>query len=270
MGLLGSAPDAPRPYNFSYLAEELVTTGLPYRIGDLTLVDDLTPADWLVEGLRTFAVNVNSLVPAGFAAYARVLHPAYKRDGEAEVPVSWHEIASAKGRVLHPEVQFESVVGVERYSQSGDPWLWDTEPDVGELPAELAVKLTSVLARYTATPKDCWFAVWDGRGDVEFPPFVAPTFHLPGRDYFLLSGPIIAAAQSVSKHVGHRSANLWWPTDKAWCVATEIDLDSTYVGASVKCVNELLGVPGLEVLVARAEDGTDASSDHINPDPRRA
>jgi hypothetical protein len=53
---------------------------------------------------------------------------------------------------------------------------------------------------------------------------------------------------------------LWWPNDRAWCVATGIDLDSTYVGASRQGVARLLAKPALEVVPARIDDslGEDA------------
>jgi hypothetical protein len=51
----------------------------------------------MVAGLRGFAESVLSVVPAGFEAYARIFHPAYR--GEPPVPVLWREIASASGRV---------------------------------------------------------------------------------------------------------------------------------------------------------------------------
>jgi hypothetical protein len=64
-----------------------------------------------------------------------------------------------------------------------------------------------------------------------------------------------------------RSANLWWPDDHAWIVATEVDLNSTYVGGSSACVADLLDNPGLEVLSATAMDGITAYSDGVNPVP---
>ena len=55
----------------------------------LTLSSDLSPADWIVESLTTFAESVESFVPSGFAAYVRIFHPARLRGR----PVAWAEIA---------------------------------------------------------------------------------------------------------------------------------------------------------------------------------
>ena len=40
--------------------------------------------------------------------------------------------------------------------------------------------------------------------------------------------------------------NLWWPEDRAWIVATEIDFMETYIGGSAECINQLLSGPDLE------------------------
>jgi hypothetical protein len=37
-----------------------------------------------------------------------------------------------------------------------------------------------------------------------------------------------------------QSANLWWPEDRSWCVATEIDFTWTYVGGDTAVVQELV------------------------------
>lgn len=96
-----------------------------------------------------------------------------------------------------------------------------------------------------------------------------PRFQVPGRGYFLLEGPLDAAGE-----LGHRprpdvffpqSPNIFWPEDRAWCVATEIDLDSTYVGGSNALVDALLGEPGLEAWRVQATDGIGHASDRINP-----
>jgi hypothetical protein len=57
---------------------------------------------------------------------------------------------------------------------------------------------------------------------------------------------------------------LWWPEDHAWCVATEIDLDSTYLGASLACVEELLANTELEAMPLDVTAGITADSDPLN------
>lgn len=60
-----------------------------------------------------------------------------------------------------------------------------------------------------------------------------PRLHLPGRDYIVLRGPLAGAPDAgrglTPTATGRIGPNLWWPDDRAWVVASEIDLDSDTV-----------------------------------------
>jgi hypothetical protein len=108
--------------------------------------------------------------------------------------------------------------------------------------------------------------MWHGRGDLDQAFHNQPTFPLPHRKYHLAHGPLAAVTQSVATHpLPHLSANLWWADDHAWCVATEIDLDSTYLGASEACIEELVANSELEVVPLSVTAGITAHSDTLNP-----
>lgn len=62
-----------------------------------------------------------------------------------------------------------------------------------------------------------------------------------------------------------QSANLWWPEDCAWCVHTEIDLNTTYIGGSQKMIDALVAQPGLETYQLEPTD--EVVSDTVNPTP---
>jgi hypothetical protein len=62
---------------------------------------------------------------------------------------------------------------------------------------------------------------------------------------------------------------VWWPDDRAWCVETEVDLESTYVGGTRACIAELVGHPDLEAVTAQPADGVTWVSDQVNPAPAR-
>jgi hypothetical protein len=261
----------------------------------LEYVDDIAPAAWIAERLHPFAQDAGSIVPPGFEAYARVFHPAVRRVGDVELPVRWREVADANLRVHHPRMQFGALVARVGTStvaqhQSG---LFDRWPRTGTLRLEDARALTDVLARYTTTPDRCWFAAWEGFGSLSdgsmaihslngatpepMPPDVYrekpaehPTFRLPHRGYYIAKGPLEAALETVYGATwAYQSASIWWPDDRAWCVATEIDFDWTYVGGSQECVAAVLGSPDLEALPARLSDGVTYASDPINPTPVR-
>ena len=81
------------------------------------------------------------------------------------------------------------------------------------------------------------------------------------REYFLSSGPIEDAARFESE-----PPTIWWPDDRAWCVASEIDLLATYVGGSATCIERLLGTSDLEVLPVSVDYRVDAEADELNRD----
>lgn len=256
----------------------------------LEYVEDLTPARWIAERLHPFAQDAGAIIPPGFEAYARIFHPATRQFGQVRMPVTWREIADANLRVHHPEMQFGALValvGTPSVAQQ-QPGLFDGWPQTGSLPLDLATVLVGLLAGHTSTPDLCWFAAWEGWGDPIFltvggsgdasvaPPEVVviarpkrhPTFKLPGRGYYVARAPLTAALDTVYGVASHyQSASIWWPDDRAWCVATEVDLDWTYVGGSTQCIAAILGSPDLEALPARLSDGVSYASDPINPTP---
>jgi hypothetical protein len=231
---------------------------------------DARAAEWVVAGLRGFGESVLSLVPACFSEYLRVFHPAYRGAGSDRVGVAWAEIASANGMRMHGGVQLGAITGSERYEWEGQPGVFDQPPETGNLPRELLDLLPDVLARHTSTPGTCYFAVWDGVGGL--PPEVrsAPTFSVPERTYHLLTGPVEVVrelADALQKYPSGApwSPNLWWPHDHAWCVATEVDLKTTYIGADRLCAQELISLPGVEAAAVSPDLGIDWLSDTLNP-----
>ena len=176
--------------------------------------------EWLRRSVVTFGVDVGSFLPDHFEAYARIDH------------------ADPDGR-------------------------WE-----GSLPRSLVPALIEHLGGATGTRDECFFAVWEGFGIgksiVRFEPGTswlerkltlrrlsrvpawkkkAATLELPERKYHVFAGPIEGAATDFSGssiESAWQSANLWWPADHAWCVATEIDNAWTYVGASRHCIDRIL------------------------------
>ena len=236
------------------------------RLGGYRTAADAAAAGWVAAGLRGFGGSVLSVVPAGFEAYARVFHPAGRRDGDARVPVSWRQVADANGRVAHPAMQWCSLVGCCSLAGGSrpQPGVWDEEPAMGSLPRDLAVVLAGVLAGWTATPERGWFAVWDGFADLAVPRD-APSFEIPGRRLLLLTGPVGAAGGNLAAAPSWQSPNLWWPDDRSWCVGTDVDLMSTYVGGSRACVRAILDHPRFEAAAAQAGHGVTYAGDQLNP-----
>ena len=124
--------------------------------------------------------------------------------------------------------------------------------------------LAELLRRNTTTPEHCYFGVWEGFGALRTDIRKEPTFTAPGRGYHLLTGPLETAAESILEMPWTTgSPNLWWPEDRAWCVATEIDLNSTYVGCDKVCRDDLLE-SRLEAYAIDPSTGIDRRSDRRN------
>jgi hypothetical protein len=234
---------------------------------------------WITAALHPFAEHrVTSLVPPVFDAYARVFHPAvrYADDGwlddDGPLPpdedVTWAEVADFNGRIAHPAMEWASITGAWEFRASDDqPGMWNDAPAEGHLPVSVARRLAAVLARHSSTPADCWFGLWDGFGHT---PATEQTLALPSREYWLLRGPIDLAASNLGDEPAEQSANLWWPDDRAWFVATDIDLMTTYVGGSAACIADLLVAEGLETAQVPADQRTTWDADTLNPPPRGA
>jgi hypothetical protein len=209
------------------------------------------------------------LVPPVFAAYARVLHPAIRYVGDDDVEVPWAEVAEENAALAHPLMQWPAITGGWEFVHEDDQSpLWDDSPAEGHLPVSVAERLVAALRRHTTTPDDCWFGVWAGFGWPTEGPHVPGTVLL-GREYRLLRGPVELAATNLAPEPAEQSANIWWPADRAWCVVTDIDLMSTYVGGSTACIRSLLAAPDLEVVPSGVSDRLDHEADVINPVPPR-
>jgi hypothetical protein len=228
---------------------------------------DVRPAEWVVVGLRGFGQSVLSLVPDGFPAYVRVFHPAYRQEGVPAfgIPVRWAKIAAANGKQAHPGMQLGALTDSYDTVRPSQPGIFDHAPDVGRLSFEIVAALAASLARHTTTPNRCWFAFWEGFGGLPGDIRDAPTFSAPNRTYHLLSGPIEAAPETAGDPLFQQSPNLWWPDDHAWCVATEIDLNSTYIACDETCRDEIVALNNVEALPIDPATGISFRSDLLNP-----
>ena len=258
------------------------------------------PARWVVDGLRSFGGRVSSVVPAGFEAYARVYHPAWRVTHTTRTALRWSEVAKT-GRIPHKQMRWSHIRGeTARYEdidhtnpKPEDVWLEDPhDPHMGSLPLEAARPLWQLLSHHTNTPERCLFGIWEGFGCSGPEARRAPVFETPERRWHLFQAPVEAAEKNFCADGGdpsrtvkvpilvfswknpfsakaktaetndaphepptfHQSANLWWPEDRAWCVGTEIDLMTTYVGGTREAVTAILE-SGLEAHQVKPSDG---------------
>jgi hypothetical protein len=251
--------------------------------------DRVEVADWIREQLHPFAQDVGSVVPSGFEAYARIFHPASTSRDWKEAEVRWSEVAAWSGRAVHPEMQFHAIAApIDPGRAASSPW--SGEPRLGVLSDIQTSALVALLSRFTSTPDDCWFCLWEGYGQVtgaiatltavkggtpaaRRPPrwrLGKPSprrrgnipdrkrVQLPARGYLLFREPIAKALGWAD------GPNLWWPDDRAWCVASEIDFPYTYVGGPQALIDAIVEHPAIEALPATVSDGITYDSDKVN------
>jgi len=189
------------------------------QVIDLEPSDDVAEASWIGPRLHPFnSYDAGSIIPTGFEAYARLDHE--------------HE---------------------------------------GVLPETVAQALVTVLQAQASTLDPLWLGIWNGygylytdvqpmtitatrlfesEGDEPAPPPVVwrqppvrrkgtPLLRLPFRDYLLYRGSLAQVPGWM------QGPNLWWPVDRAWCVASEIDLPWTFIGGSATLIEAILGDEGL-------------------------
>ena len=251
------------------------------------LMTDVSAARWIGARLTGAAGTVGGTVPSGFETYARVLHPV-SAGGEQES--TWAAVATVTRGRVHPAVQWHSLIGAaDPLARRSDRWD-DGEPEKGNLTLNSLQQLCTVLGEHTSTPDECFFAMWDGWGQlrggharvemtrdgrgVPASPLLSPNelsverVHLPGRAYLLMSGPLTAVSD-LARYDGpdtwvSQTPALIWPADESWCLASEIDLDSTLVGGPRPAIDQLVSSPSLEAMLVYGTLSLRADADHLN------
>ena len=258
-------------------------------------------ADWVSKALGEGEWgHVSGVVPSGFEAYVAVRHPAWRCDcteenlpdlrsgHECGRPFRWAEVAESNVPVVYGYV-FYRKRGVTRTRQTqyrrlqkegwvvdelpeadlllmlrpGDAWI--TGPREGSLEPDLARTLHSVLAHATENSVPCWFGLWEGFGYLTEAQRAAPAIEAPGRRWHLFRAPLEHLEQSFTDRWEHQTANLAWPEDRSWCLATEIDAEVTYVGGSKELISAILDEPGLEAAPVRLDERLARLSDVLTP-----
>jgi hypothetical protein len=207
-------------------------------------------------------------VPNGFEAYVRILHPAQLPDVGRQL-VRWSEVAEWSGVPMSHRVQWHDIALPQATPSFEPPWRGQGPIEGAPYVADV-VALIDDLADFTSGPERVFFCVWvgylggnasvfaplgarpDKRLRRDLPPRVVT---LPHREYGLIQAPLPFATSLDELSDGwHKTANLWWPGDRTWCVASEIDLRWTYVGGSSELIARILANGKLEALPVKPDD----------------
>jgi len=222
----------------------------------LSRLTDPHAGDWVNERLlddhNLAGVPVGSIVPTGFPRVVRVFHPAGTK--------TWAQIAAANDRTMHPLAQWCGICpDYDGTSRNGDD-----DPEEGSMPQDVQAAVFDHLPG-----DDVVYAVWVGWGswtELELPDVVMPGSH--GREYALFTGPkgVVTTWPGMQEALP-QSASLVWPLDRAWCLATDIDWDSTLVAAGDAVAEGLLADDRLETFEVAYFDDLSWPGDGVNPAP---
>jgi len=225
------------------------------------------PAAWLPDRLLAHwtpnqGVPVCSVVPKGFESYTRVFHPALGPAPNRPV-VRWSSVAEWSGCIVHPEMQWEAISTPQGVPRLAAPW--SQEPMHGRCPSDLIAVLCEHLARHTRAVGSVWYAMWRGFPDVRAIEADGPRFELPDREYVLLHGQLAAAPDVITSPFPlNAGPSLWWPDDRSWCVATEVDYRWTYVAGPEACSTSIERDDRIEALRTQPQHRGDIDGDRIN------
>jgi hypothetical protein len=265
-------------------------------LSQLRPVVEVSVGAWIAPRLEPFGAGVGAIVPRGYEAYARVLHPI---TGANDALMSWADVCASTHHEPHALMAWDDIAGmietqVDRTVVRTSAWPGQ-EPEEGNLHPLALRALCRLLEPHTSTADRCFFALWDGYGWIHGSPSVgilrperswfprltrrlrrhrdrvppglpeevveASRLQHPGRDYLLFSGSLDAATamgwQAEDDWFLPQSPNLFWPDDHAWGVATEIDLRSTLVGGPGQLIASILGEVELEAWPVRPDDSVD-------------
>jgi hypothetical protein len=232
--------------------------------------------DWIIDALDPWNTTVASVVPRGFEAYARILHPVETPE-DGQRLIRWSEVARWAGNEQKRNDTFPGVALAPGPAVESIPWSGEG-PEEGVLYTADAVAMASHLRLATSTPDRCLFCLWDlysaPRNDYrgyllsplptaedigESPPIPKEVIDgvrvdFPSRRCFLFEGPVEDGFQTAATTRDMATPMYWWPDDHAWCVATEADFSWTYVGGSHEVIDHLLSDPRLEAELALPND----------------
>lgn len=162
---------------------------------------------------------------------------------------------------MHPLVQWCCIVGSFDEDGRGDG------PEEGSVPAET---LQAIL-EHCPSDGEVIQAVWFGFGwwnDTADESALMPGWG--GRSYLLFATPKAAIMTWPGMGIAaDQSANLIWPMDHSWCIATEIDFDSTLVAGPARLADAILADVRLEAFAIGYDDDLSWYGDTVNPRPAR-
>ena len=219
---------------------------------------DLQTVNWGLDLCAPFGCGVASLVPPLFERYARIFHPAMQISNLIPHAIPWQHVAYHTNRKVHALMQWEKIAIPNSYTDMLRP------PVLGTLPYEVSLPLRRLLV---SSSDYCCFAIWRGWNDTyapDVPATVSVSDEGHNRDYDLYIGPTTMLDITFFTYSSGQTANIFWSLDRRWWLATDIDLNTSYIGGEKQMIDSILACRELEAWPVLPTDDISEFADKIN------
>ena len=200
----------------------------------LSAADSAAPAEWIEGACRGAWGTVGALVPNHFPAIVRVWAPDPIPDDWWTSYCDLHEIVASVGErhTTSPAHAWFAVWEGHGFDRATTHYAWFEPP-------------RDDATRHARDEERARLRDDDERRNSEIRAALGriPRFALPNRAYYLVEGPVTAATQLRYPDAPNdwRNPDLFWPDDRRWFVATDVDFWSLYVAGDEDFVDELAG-----------------------------
>lgn len=210
----------------------------------VSVASDATPGAWLDEARGPFG-TVGGLVPDRFEAVARLAAPDPNES-------SWWDQYRAQVRDLaeiaerHTGTPESANFAVWEGYGFATATTWYTRSDAGRVRRAITDAHIARRQRHHARVRRALRSQLDALVSMD----------RPQRSYFLLRGPVGAAAdiETPGNPASWQRSDLWWPDDRSWFVATDVDFWAHYIAGTRAFIDEITAGSTAEItLVTRSE-----------------
>lgn len=214
----------------------------------MTAPTSAASAEWIAAACDGSDGTVGALVPNGYPLALRVFAPESRPDGWWSEYRRLYEVIASVGErhTSSPDRAWFAVWEGHGFDRLTTRIAWrDPAPDdaTRRFRDEQRSQLHSADENRNAAIRATLLQV--------------PRFVLPHRTYYLLTGPVSAVS-----HLCHpeprgewRNPDLFWPDDRRWFVATDVDFWSLYIGGDSDFVAELSTTVTTPSMVVELGDG---------------
>ncbi len=206
-------------------------------------------ADWARREVARYSFGtVGSILPCdGFPATIRVLHPFQTAAG---ADVSWKVVGASIGFVVGAGTDSDDLIQALR--ESSPDGAEPGSPVPGRIPPEVARLIQGSLSEADVMGGRCYAAIWDGWPELQAESVDAPIVHWPARSWYLFEASL--TGDGMPQPAGLTvPPSLWWPDDRSWFVATDVDHRCSYVCCSREDASHLLANSSLEAFRVDAD-----------------